>query len=126
MSARDKPRLPAHEIAGGDQHSRRAVAALQGVLLRERLTQARHEGIVVEPLDGAYVGTVAGDRVGDARARDLAVDLHGAGAADAMLAPHVRAGEQHVLAQEVGKVRARRHLRFGRLAVDGKCDPHAA
>ena len=56
------------------------------------------------------LGAVAGDRVGDAGARDLAVDLHRAGAADAVLAADVRAGEQQLLAQEVGEVRARRHL----------------
>ena len=67
-------------------------------------------GVVVEALDGAHVGAVAGHRVGDARARDLAVDLHRAGAADAVLAADMRAGEQQLLAQEVGEMRARRDL----------------
>ena len=53
---------------------------------------------------------VAGDRVGDAGARRLAVDLDGAGAADAMLAAEMRAGQQQMLAQEVGETAARLDL----------------
>ena len=62
------------------------------------------------------------DRIGDAGAGDLAVDLHRAGAADAVLAADVGAGEQQLLAQEVGQVRAGSHLGGDRLAVDGEGD----
>ena len=100
--------LAAHEVARGDQHAGRAVAALQGVRLVKAWRMRRHQRIVVEALDGAHVGAVAGHRVGDAGAGDLAVDLDRAGAADAVLAADVGAGEQQLLAQEVGEVRARR------------------
>ena len=50
---------------------------------------------------------VAGDRIGDAGARGLAVDQHRAGAAHAVLAAEMRAGEPQLLAQEIGEVRAR-------------------
>ena len=52
--------LAAHQVAGGDQHAGRAVAALQRVRLAEGLAQAGHQGIVVEALDGAHAGAVAG------------------------------------------------------------------
>src|SRR5204863_9758251 len=105
----------------------RAVAALQGVRLGEGLAQAGHGGVVVEALDGADMRAVAGHRIGDAGAGDLAVDLHRAGAADAVLAAEVRAGEQELLAQEIGQVRARGHVDLDDLAVDGEGDArHAA
>ena len=47
---------------------------------------------------------------------------HRAGAADAVLAADVGAGQQQVLAQEVGEVRARRDLGGDGLAVDGEGD----
>ena len=111
-----------HDVARGDQHARRAVAALQAVLGGEGAAQARHDRVVVEALDGAHLGAVAGKRVGDAGARDLAVDLHRAGAADAVLAAQVRAGQQQMLAQEVGQVGARLDRGGHGLAVDGEAD----
>ena len=119
--------LAAHQVARGDQHAGGAIPALQGVRFGEGLTQAGHRRVIVEALDGAHAGAVAGHRKGDAGAGDLAVDLHSAGAADAVLAADVRAGEQEVLAQEVGQVRAWGHVGLDRLAVDGESDAgHAA
>src|SRR5262245_23352517 len=88
----------------------------------EGLAQAGHQRVVVEALDGADAGAVAGHRIGDAGAGDLAVDLHRAGAADAVLAADVGASEQKLLAQEVGKMRARSHIGLDGLAVDGEGD----
>ena len=96
-----------HDVARGDQHAGRAEAALQRVLAREGLAQPLHQRIVVEALDGAHVLPVAGDRKGDAGARRLAVDQDRAGAAHAVLAAEMRAGEPAMLAQEVAEVRAR-------------------
>ena len=45
-----------------------------------------------------------------------------AGAADALLAAGVRAGEPKLLAQEIGEMRARKNARLDRLAVDGERD----
>ncbi len=112
MSERVRPALAAHQVAGGDQHAGRAVAALQRVLLGEGPAQTRHQRVVVEALDGLYFGTVARHRVGDAGAGNLAVDRHRARAADAVLAADVRAREQQLLAQEIGETRAGCHLRL--------------
>src|SRR6266849_6595340 len=90
--------------------------------LGERLAQAGHRRIVIEALDGAYAGAFAGDREGDARAGDLAVDLHRAGAANAVLAADMRTGEQELLAQEVGEMRARGDVGLDALAVDREGD----
>ena len=66
------------------------------------------------------LGAVAGDREGDAGARRRAVDQHGAGAADAVLAAEMRAGEVALLAQEVGEMRCAARRRGDRPAVDGE------
>src|SRR5262249_21326175 len=88
----------------------------------EGLAQSTHQRILIEALNGADSGAVTRDRVGDAGARDLPVDLHGAGAADAVLAADVGAGEQQLLAQKVGELGARRHLGLHRPAVDHEDD----
>ena len=54
----------------------------------------------------------------DAGARRHAVDLDGAGAANAMLAAQVGAGEALVFAQEIRQMGARLDFRGDRLAVD--------
>ena len=88
--------------------------------LAEGTAQPGHQPVIVEAFDGAHFRPVAGDRVGDAGAGDLAIDLDGAGAADAMLAADMRAGQQEMLAQEVGEMRARRDLGADRFAVHGE------
>ena len=50
---------------------------------------------------------VAAAGVGDAGARRRAVDLDGAGAAHAVLAADMRAGQQQVAAQQIGELLAR-------------------
>ena len=53
-----------------------------------------------------------------------AVHQHRAGAANAVLAAHMRAGEPQMMAQAVGKREPRLDLDFDRLAVDFKFDGH--
>ena len=105
-----------------DQHARRAVAALQRVLGGKGGAQFGHQRVVVEAFDGAHVGAVAGDREGDAGARRRAVDLQRAGAADALLAAEMGPGQALLLAQEVGKMRARLDVGSTGLAVDDQGD----
>ena len=95
------------------------------VLAGEGRAQLAHHRIVVETLDRRDLGAVTGDRVGDAGARRRAVDQERAGAAHAVLAAEVRAGQQLALAQEVGEMRARLDRGGDRPAVDGETDgPH--
>ena len=80
----------------------RAVAALERVvptgtpLQRDAAPQAAGEA-----LDRLYAGAVVGDREGEARVGPAAVDEHGAGAALAVVASFLRAGQPEPLAQQV-------------------------
>src|SRR5262249_55664323 len=78
--------------------------------------------IVAEAFDGAHLALVAGDREGEAGAPRLAVDQHGAGAAHAVLAAEMGAGEVAPLAQKVGERQPRRHVVGHRLAVHAQAD----
>src|SRR5579871_3361853 len=73
-----------------------------------------------QALDGADFGAVDLRREREARAREPAVDLHGAGAADAVLAADMGAGEAERVAQEIGQQHAR--LGLERAAVDREAD----
>ena len=120
-------RQPQHEIARGDQHSRRAVAALQGMLAGEGRTKLRCHRVLVEAFDRGDLRPFAGNGIGDARARRHAVEQHGARAADAVFTAEMRTGQIEFVADEVRKVgtRFRRYL-HGAL-VHGECDhAHAA
>ena len=76
----------------------------------------------VSPSTVMQLGAVGLDGEHQAGARGLAVDEDGAGAADAVLAADVGAGEPEVLAQEVDEELARLAAALARLAVDGEPD----
>ena len=88
-----------------------AVALVEGLLHRpQRAVGAR------QPLDGGDRGAVDGETANSRQDRiGPAVDQHRAGAADAVLAADVGAGEPQVVAQRVGQQPARRQRR-GRTA----------
>ena len=92
------------QLGRGDQHSRRAVAALQCVALDECLLQVGDLPAVGDALDRDHLGAVGLHRQHQAAAHDRAVDPHRAGAADAVLAPDMRAGEAELGAQEIDQV----------------------
>jgi hypothetical protein len=79
-----------HDVARRGEHSRRAEAALQCVVARERLPQPSHDRVIFIAFDGGDFTAFAGHGEGDARARGLAVNEHRAGAADAVFAAEVR------------------------------------
>ena len=99
--------IVAQQIERGHQHARRAEAALQAVVLAERLLQRVERRRPRQPLDRRHLGAVGLHGEHQARARGLAVDQDRARAADAVLASDVRAGEPEVLAQEVREQLAR-------------------
>ena len=88
----------------------------------ERGAQLTHDFVVAEALDGAHLAAFAGHREGDARARGRAVDQHGAGAAHAVLAAEVGAGQALAFAQEVAEVRPRLGEGLDLLSVDDELD----
>lgn len=85
------------------QNSRRAEPALEGVRFVKRLLERMKVAAGREPLDGPDFVAVGLDREHQARADRFAVEQHGAGATDAVLAPHVGAGKVQFMAQEVGE-----------------------
>ena len=108
---------------GGDrgEEAGRAEAALQPVALAERLLHRVHvRPARAEPLDRGHLVAVDRHREQQAGPHRLAVEQHRAGAADAVLAADVRAGQPQVVAQEVGQQPARRHAGVARHAVDGQ------
>jgi hypothetical protein len=72
---------------GGDEKSRRAVTALSGAEIGERLLQRVQLAVGGEALDGRHASTVTVDSENEARQDRLAIEEHGAGAAFAQLAP---------------------------------------
>ena len=101
---------------GGDNEARRAEAALQAVVVAERLL---HRGQVVvgpgDALDGRDLGAVGLHGVHEAGPDGLAVEQDRARTARAVLAAQVGAGEPAASAQEVGQREPGRH---GVAAVD--------
>ena len=111
-------RVPREQGGGAHQHPGRAVAALERVVLVERLLERRQLTVGGEPLDRRDLGALGLHREHHAALHRLAVDVDGAGAAVARVAADVRPGETEVVAEEVDEEPARRHLELDLLAVD--------
>jgi len=103
---------------GRGDHARRAEAALQRVMLAERSLQRRQSVFKRETLDGHHLGAFGLHREQQARAHGCAVDQHGAGAAHAVLAADMGAGEPQMMAQAIGQRQSRLDFDLDRLAVD--------
>src|SRR5205807_3428557 len=86
-----RPRaLPQDQVARGDQHCRRAIAALQCVVLVKIAPQRVDYAVAGKALNRRDLALVTGDREHQARARRLAVDEDRASTADAVLAAEMR------------------------------------
>src|SRR6185503_8471671 len=114
------------QIGGGEQHGRRAVAALAGVAGHERLLQVADLARVGHALDGLDLGAVERGGKHQAAAHYSAVDAHGAGPAHAVLAAGVRAHQAQIEAQEIDQVPARLDAAGDTFAVDGERDVDVA
>ena len=77
--------------------------------LAKRGLQRRQLAVAGEALDGLELGSVDLDGEEQARADRDAVEAHGAGAADAVLAPDVRARQAERVPEEVGEQQPRLH-----------------
>ena len=116
-------RQPLHDIACGNQHAGRAEAALQRVLARKCLAQVRHDRIVVRSFDGVDRGPVAGDRVGQARARRRA-------AISTVQAPHTPCSQPRCVpvSRQCSRRKSARWVRGSTSAlcpaIHGECDRH--
>ena len=110
------------QILRGDQHSRRAEAALQGIAVAKRGLQIGDLAAVGKSLDGFDRRAMRLRRQHQAGANDLSVHAHRARTAHPVLATDMRARQLQLLAQEVREIKARQDLRIDALAVDMKRD----
>src|SRR5262249_36279750 len=106
----------------GDDHSRRAKAALQTVFPCKCVAQFRADLVLVESFNGCDLGHLAGNCKGDARTHRHAIDQDRAGAAHAMLASDMRSGQRMSLAQQIGQAGARLDVGLEGATVDDKAD----
>ena len=117
-----RERIFLDQIGRGHQHARRAEAALQGVMLVERLLQRVQLPMRAEALDRLDAAAVGLHREHQAGAHAVAVDQHRAGAAHAVLAADMGAGQPERVAQEIGEQQARLDRASAGGAVHGDCD----
>ena len=102
----------------GHDHAAGAVAALHGAGVEEGLLERVQLAVLLEALDGGDLA--GGDRaeLGDARARRRAVDQHRAGAATALAAAVLGAGQAEVVAEHAEQRPIAIGVDADRLAVD--------
>src|ERR1700744_2878532 len=109
----------------GQDHARRAVAALQtmrlaeGVLHDAELSRSRRQ-----PFDRRDLVPVGLNREHQAGARRLAIEQHRAGAAHAMLTAGMTSHQQEILAERVEHRLARLDIDLARLSVDVELHLH--
>src|SRR5205085_9125897 len=111
------------EFDEGGQYSRRAEAALQTVILVERLLQRMEfVGRRRDSLDGEQIVAIGLLREHQAGARGSSIEQDGAGAADTVLAAEMGAGEAERVAHEIGERPAHLDFCLVSLAVDAQRD----
>src|SRR5262245_56800678 len=110
------------QLLRGEQHAGRAVAALQRIARLECGLQVGDLALIGHALDGLDARAVALHREHQTTAHDHAIDAHRTGAADAVLAADMAAGEAQVLAQEIDQSLARIDALEHLLAIDGQND----
>src|SRR5439155_11656803 len=110
------------EVRRAEQHPRRAVAALEAVLVRERSLERRQLPVRGEAFDGDDLRPVGLDGEEHAALHRASVHQDRAGAAVAGVAADVGAGQVEVVANEVDEQLARLDLALIALAVDSDRD----
>ena len=127
VTALGHPRVDLVEHADrGAQLPGRAIAALERVVLDERPLQRVQLAVLGESLDRDHLCAVVRDGERQAGVDAAAIEQHGAGAALAVVAALLGAGEPELLAQHVEQGTARIHGERQRLAVDQQLNlgPH--
>jgi hypothetical protein len=108
------------EIDRRQDHARRAKAALEPVVLHERLLHWVQLAFRGQPLDRRHLGAFRLEREQRAALHGPAVDEDGAGAALARVAADVRASQPQTVAQGVNEERASLDVQRALLAVDAQ------
>src|SRR5439155_19314184 len=94
------------QLAGREDHSRRAEPALQPMLVPERLLHRMQLAVLRQAFDGGDGAPFGLDREQRAGLHGPAVEEDGAGAALAGVAPYVRPGQAEDVAQEMDEQQA--------------------
>src|SRR6185312_5004234 len=97
--------FPIDEVDRGHDHSRRAEAALQTVIVLEGLLHRVQLAALSEALDCGHLRAVAARRQHRACLDRAAVDMDDTGAALRRVAPDMGAGQAQILAQELDEQR---------------------
>src|SRR5262249_47242582 len=100
----------------------RAIATLERVVVDERLLQGMQGAVPRQTFDRGHAGAILHDGEREARHNTPAVEQHRAGAALAVVATLLRAGQIEVLAQCIEQGGPRRHLELLLDVIDDKCD----
>src|SRR6202020_282964 len=102
---------------GGHDHTRRAEAALQAMIVLERLLHRVQLAVRGEAFDRSDLRAIAARREHRARLDCAAVDVDDAGPALRGVASDMRAGQAQILPQELHEQRPRIDIRRRRAAV---------
>src|SRR5262245_64106346 len=94
-----RERIVCEQCGRGNQYARKAIAALAGLLVEERLLQRRERTVVRQSLDGRHGLSGKAFDWTHARERRLAVDEHHAGAALLRAAAEPAAAQGELVAQ---------------------------
>jgi hypothetical protein len=89
-----------------------AISTLERVAVDESRLQGMETGVIGQALDGGHMVAVVGDGEGEAAVDTTATDEHGAGAALAVVAALLGAGQAELLAEQVEQ---------GEAGVDDEC-----
>jgi hypothetical protein len=108
------------QVRRGHDHPRRAVAALEAVVLPEALLDRVQRVGASEPLDRRDLTAIGLDREDRARLHRVAVEMDGAGAAVGRVTTDVRPGQAELVAQRMHEQHSRLDLDVAGLAVDGQ------
>ena len=104
--------LAANQIDRGHDHPRRAIAALQAVILAERFLHRMKRPVRRgETFDGKDIGALELQREHGARFHRLAVDENHAGPALRGVAAHMGAGQAQIFAKQLHQKGARVDIR---------------
>ena len=116
------PRHLLQQGGGGDQHPRRADAALCRAMVQEAALQAAHGAVGGQPFDGRDRTALHLRQRGHAGADSLPVDQHGAGAAVPGVTADLGTLQLQFLAQHGCQARRRVGLRLYRMPVHAEGD----
>src|ERR1041385_5822966 len=114
--------MPVHYVDGGHDHARRAVAALQAMIVAEGRLHRMQLLAFGDAFDGGDIGAVGLPDQHGAGFHRAAVDMHHTGAALAGVAADMGAGQAEMVAQQMDEERPVLDVGRNRFAVHGQFD----